>query len=514
MIVRPLSIAASLLCVPVLAGCFSYHRADGGARPAEALCADAWVRPDAEPLRGLAETPRVVPRYAVDRDALAASIPGATPERVAMAADAAVRHWAVEVLDCRLTDGGLIRLWHDPRNPPGHTSTPVIFDFDGRVEEFVRRGSFLTPDQHAWLLATEASRARHGLSDGPRFRGTPTPGVTGTDDAERWRLRDGYALGFSFPETEPAGLVVHLTSLFENKYEHAVVRRLRRWGWAVGHLETRLGVRGPLAEAAMDRRHEREAALEARMPLLGGGRTPPDDDLDAYIRETDVYAVRRRELGESLKKQLPDLGTGFEIGPGSDVGAVADAIARAADLRLSEHADAAAALVESLDAMRPDLAGRPIVVAGFSAGALAAPAVAARLREAHPGRPVFLVLAGGGGSLLDIARGSVLTNGGIRLHAPGRPEPTAEQIDTLTRRYEEQSRLDPLRVAAALRGVPVLHAYADGDTVVPTAAAERFNAAHGSVDRLVHRGNHDTLLFFLNSQASRVRSWLRAHGAE
>lgn len=145
MIVRPLTVAALLPCVLVLAGCFSYHRADGGVRPAEALGADAWVRPDAEPLRALAETPRVIPRYAVDRDALAASIPGATPERVAMAADAAVRHGAVEVLDCRLTDGGLIRLWHDPRNPPGHTSTPVIFDFGGRVPPGSGAGGNLAP---------------------------------------------------------------------------------------------------------------------------------------------------------------------------------------------------------------------------------------------------------------------------------------------------------------------------------------------------------------------------------
>lgn len=34
----------------------------------------------------------------------------------------------------------------------------------------------------------------------------------------------------------------------------------------------------------------------------------------------------------------------------------------------------------------------------------------------------------------------------------------------------------------------------------------------GSVDRLVHRGNHDTLFYFMAQHAGRVRSWLRAHG--
>jgi hypothetical protein len=29
----------------------------------------------------------------------------------------------------------------------------------------------------------------------------------------------------------------------------------------------------------------------------------------------------------------------------------------------------------------------------------------------------------------------------------------------------------------------------------------------------VHRGTHNTLFFFINGQAGRMRSWLRSHGA-
>lgn len=498
-----------------LPGCFSYHRAQGGPAQAELLPADAWVRPDAEALRPLAGTPSLIRRYEVDRDGLTEDFPQLTPEQLDLVADKAVRLHAVEIIESRLTEGGLIRLWHDTRNPESDTRRPLFFNFRGRIEKFVDRGAFLTPDHLEWRMANEGSRERHGLEERTRSRGTDVRAVTITDETARWRLREGYSLGFSFPDGEPVGLVIHLTSLFENKYEHAVVRRLKRWGWAVGHVETQLSVRGPLAERAMDRRNEREALLESRMPFH-----PPEFTERVYagdepsFAEMSSYVRRRHELGEELKKDLSDLGTGFELGPDSDPEAIADAIAAAVDLKLSEHADAVAALVESLDRMHPELAGRPLLVTGFSAGALAAPAVAARLRESHPDRPVLLLLAGGGGTLLEIAQGSTLTNGGIRLKARDGPDPTPEQLAALQSRYESRSRLDPIRAAAALRDIPVLHIYAGNDTVIPTAAAERFNAAHGSVDRMVHRGNHDTLLFFLNSQAGRIRSWLRSHGVE
>jgi hypothetical protein len=508
--------AVVLACLP-LGGCFSYHRAAADRPAPDRLAAEAWPRHDTAPLVPLTETPGVIRRYEVDRAELARDkkLSHLTEAQLDLAADEAANLHAIEVLDSRLTDGGLIRLWRDPRNDDAHTYEPMIFSFGGRLELFTRRGSFLTPDQLAWREAREASRARHGLVDRPPYRGTDVRGVTTSDEADRWLLHEGYDLGFSVPDAQPVGLAIHLTSLYENKYEHAVIRRLRNWGWAIGHIDTRLGVRGPLAEQAMDRRNEREALLESRMPLSPPGSTQRhDEDVDEWMKETTDYIERRYELGEQLKKDLPDIGTGFELTPDSDPEQIADLIARAADRRLAEHADAAAALVDSLDALHPQLAGRPLLVTGFSAGALAAPTVAARLRERHPDRQILLVLVGGGATLLDIARTSELTDGGIRLQDPGGPEPTPEQLAVLQNRYESKSRLDPIHTAAALRDIPVLHIYADRDTVVPTAAAERLNAAHGSVDRLVHHGDHDTLLYLLNTEASRIRSWLRAHGVE
>jgi pimeloyl-ACP methyl ester carboxylesterase len=220
---------------------------------------------------------------------------------------------------------------------------------------------------------------------------------------------------------------------------------------------------------------------------------------------------------ERIRKELPDPPTGFEIHPGdcaAELRALGVRIADAVDTRLAEHAYAAEALIAAINDMHPELIDRPVVVIGFSAGALAAPAVAARLHEAFPERPLRLVLVGGGGDLLTMARTSTLTNGGITLRPADGPDPTPEQIEILQSAYEARVRLDPVKSVAALRAIPMLHVYASNDTIVPTAGAERVNAAHAGNARLIHRGDHDTLFFFLGSQAGPVRSWLRSTGVE
>lgn len=504
-----------LLALPNAAGCFSYHPASEPRLAVEPIPKRAWPQPDTDTLLELAQTPPVIPRYAVDREEFSKQFPDLDAETMDELVLRASGVHAIEMRQNRITEGGLLRVWNDLRQPEGNTEIPLFFNFGGRLENFIQRGAFLTPDQLTWEEASDASRERHGIVQADRYRGTDTRGVSRTDDAERWKLWDGYSLGYSFTDAEPVGLVVHLTSLYENKYEHDTLRRLKHWGWAVGHIETRLGVRGPLAERAMDRRHEREALLESRLPQNPAEFTERvyRDDAPSF-EEIVAYSERRRALRDELKTELPDLGTGFELGPDTDTVAIADSIAEAVNLRLAEHAAAAVALVETIDGLRPDLSRRPLLITGFSAGALTAPTVAARLRERFPGRPVLVLLVGGGASLLDIAMGSTLTDGGIRLKEPEAQELSPETTAELKGRYEQSAGLDPLKAAAALRDIPVLHIYADKDTVVPTAAADRFNAVHGSVDRLVHSGNHDTLFYFLNSHASRIRSWLREQGVE
>jgi len=182
------------------------------------------------------------------------------------------------------------------------------------------------------------------------------------------------------------------------------------------------------------------------------------------------------------------------------------------DERIAEHAYAAQALIEESDRAFPDLADKPIVVMGFSAGSLVTPAIAQRLHETFPDRKIAIVMIGGGGDLLSASIGSVFTDGGIHLEPRDGPEPTREQLDELVTHYRAASMLDPLTLAPIIRDLPVLHIYASRDTVVPADTARAFNAAHGRVDALSHPFDHDSLFLFLPGEAGRIRTWMRSHG--
>ncbi len=506
-------------------GCYTYRPpARSSISPADAQTATTtleWPALDAAPLRHLAQPPEFLPDYILDADAYRAARPELTDEQAAQII-ASIRSSGIRVHRSRLTDHGLLRLWSEADEPPSSTPTrgPYQFIPGLRLEFFVRSGRFLTaPALAARDEADEVYRAR-GMRPPGTSTATGRPGLTRTRLDRTWAIEEGLELAtpHAVPENAP-GLVLHLTSLYENSFEHAVLHRFRRWGWAVAHIETDIRVRAPNAPAILDRDLERSRRLSREAPRTpaawrerrragGPGPTPEERRANEDLR---------RQARERIATELPDPPTGFEINPDDgpeELAQLAARIADAADTRLAEHAFAAQALVAAIDELHPDLADRPVVVIGFSAGALAAPAVAARLHEVFPDRPLRVVLVGGGGDLLTMARTSTLTNGGIALRPADGPDPTPEQIEILQHAYESCVRLDPVKAVAAIRDIPMLHMYASRDTIVPTTGALRVNEAHAHTARIVHRGDHDTLFFFLSSQAGRIRSWLRSTGIE
>lgn len=512
---RPFALlVCSLATLVPLSGCFSYQRAQGEPLPAEALAPDAWPVFETSPeLRELMDTPEVIERYALNAERLREMYPELTDEELAEARSLL----AEDLIRSELVQGGLFRAWVARSDAMNASDKRVIFSFGGRLERFLRSGSYLTSSVEAY----ERRRSEIRSSDeslkklGQLF--ASTRGLTNTDAEDRWRLDDGLIVGLpeSVPE-EPAGVVLHITSLIENKYEHNILRRMESYGWAVAHLDSDIYVNGPNDLAAQERKEQqrkRERELYDQHP---------DNPSKVVMRENRVYTdaeVRlmgeiHRELWEQVREELPSVDRGFEIHPGDDIDSKARLIASAIDTRLAEHAYASEALIDTLDALHPELAQKPVVVMGFSAGALTAPTIAARLHEVFPDRKVLLVMIGGGGDLLSISRQSTMARGGIYLEPESGPEPSPEQLTQLQASYEAQVRFDPLVVASAIRDVPVLHIYGNTDTVIPTAAAERFNAAHANVDRLIHKGDHDTLFYFMSGQAGKIRSWLRDHGVE
>lgn len=494
---RPIALALVAPALLWLGGCYSYHRAASSGSEPRPVPADAWPTFDTAPLNPLLDTPAVIVHAEVDPEKL----PKSVRERGEPAIQALRDKNTDDLIYADLDAHGLLRAWRPRTEKPESESV-----LDNRLRFFRQNAQYLTGP--AALLQAETERIERDiiggdpLEDIARFFGLAS--TTATPD---WLLDGGVVL--RIPEAvddNPPALVIHLTSLIENKYEHAVTDRLAAHGYAVAYLDTSVWIDGP-------NEHEVEltsAKRSARRQEILRQTSPEHPELES---RSDTFK-RISQASEIARAEFPPVEDGMQVRPDTDLDRLADYIASQTDARLAEQAFAAEALVRACDGLHPSLADRPVVVMGFSAGALAAPTIAARLHDAYPDRPVLLVMIGGGGDLFDISQQSTISKGGIGLSPAAGPPPTDEQIAHLHDRYRSKSRLDPLAIAPSLRAVPALHVYATRDKVVPTAAAEAFNTAHGSVDRITHPGNHGTLFFFLPGQAGKIRSWLRSQGIE
>lgn len=243
------------------------------------------------------------------------------------------------------------------------------------------------------------------------------------------------------PAGGPArGLVVALLSLGDSRYEDAVIDELNRRGWAV------LGSPYPFG-------------LEFMFgPSLEGPYT------------TEAFA---REIAARL------------------------------DSRLAEWAYGCEAVLEELAETRPELAQRPMVILGFSAGALGAPAVAARLH----GRVDAAVLIGGGADMLRIIHTSHLFRNAAQVRWEEGPI-APEVLDELSGHYLAASRLDPYHTAAALARVPVLQLHALKDRIVPAPTGDLLHERLGRPERWSFNVGHELLFWRLPAYAGDIADWI------
>ena len=236
------------------------------------------------------------------------------------------------------------------------------------------------------------------------------------------------------------GLVIALLSLGDSRYEDAVIDELNRRGWAV------LGSPYPFG-------------LEV---MFGPSLEEP-------------YTTER----------------------------FAAAIAANLDTRLAEWVYGCEAVLEELAETRPDVAQRPMVIVGFSAGALGAPALAARLH----GRVDAAVLIGGGADILRIIHTSHLFRNAVQVRWEEGPI-APEVLDELSRHYLAASRLDPYHTAAALVRVPVLMLHAAKDRIVPAPTGDLLYERLGRPERWTFDLGHELLFWRLPAYAGDIADWI------
>ncbi len=405
------------------------------------------------------------------------------------------------------TPVGIVRVVVDPSGRPVVPAPTLLSLFRGfEPNAYVQSGLTFGSTLEAF-----ESLDRPNLLDDPS-----TPRCIPTVIATKRATIDegvGILLPPVLPES-PRGVVLHFWALASNPYEIQVVNYLRAAGWVVIDIDTLNSARIPISPDAPERLlriREATRALNEVLPTWEPGLTFDDVLARRRAMPEGIEVARLEDSIADLRRPPLMLRTPEDA---DRSGAIA---ARAIDQVLAQNAYAAEAALLALHQVHPSTRELPLTIVAFSAGALSAPAAAARLRD----RLACAVLIGGGANLMQIATESTLTDGGIRLtDREGLVDPRSTPRDARTRRpdpdlrrlfldrYLAHSRLDPYHTAAVLNGVPVLQFHAIWDTWVPAASGELLTQRLGDPQRLLMPGGHGMLFYFLPERAPLIARWL------
>ena len=443
-------LAAGLSCT----GCAAHRdseRSDDAWAIAERLPAEAWPERTTDGLQNLVDhTPRQITRLVLD---------GTLPEdQVAPDLLEMVRSPEAKVTYTGVHGVGIIRVIepaegprrnmdgrpHGPdanrMDPPG-TGTVRLLNPPGQPQQIIRFVSFSNLSDRLTDRRFERWSRWLGHAMGDYFRQTHA-GVRPNDPRILSMLYEGTRLSLIPPAAgvHPAGLVVHMAGLGSLEWEQPVLDELTRRGWYI---------------------------LRVATPRVWWYEAKP-----------------------------------FEINSESDIPGVAQKIAAMIDDVVAEPAYAAEAGLDFLAKLHPEVPRHPLVMLGCSAGALAAPAVVARL----PDKFDAVVLVGGGANLLKISQESDLTDAGIRIKWPD-DEVRPAWREQLFRQYLQASHLDPYYAARSMLDKPTLMLLASMDSTVPVGCGwllwERLEKPEHYTFMLGHR----FLFWVLGGQANRIADW-------
>lgn len=425
-----------------LGGCSTWSRVPGEVRMAVSLAPGEWPRRDIDQARrACRETPEFI--APLSRDLTMRTPPGGRP--------AGAARGTVHVVYKEAIGQGLLRVFERTRGTqalradgsPRHSgdqSTVIPAAMESRpVGDLMRFVSY----------SYETMRPVDERFEMLRRSTVPHVRASADTDSEPDSavtpamniLMEGVRMQVIDPEKEPSkGLIVYLQGLGSREYESPVVEELRRRGWTI------LSVTTP-----------------------------------------------RVWWFKPIRFDVPN--DGF-------LESTAARIAEVADDQLADPAYAIEAALDYLEVARPDLSARPTVMMGFSAGALFAPAAAARVHD----RLSAVALIGGGANLLEISQTSDLTNGGIELHwatAPG-----AGERRRLFEAYLKASKLDPAKAVRAVADKPVLLVQAEFDTTVPARSGRLLAEQLPGADRLHYTLGHRLMFWALKGRASGIADWV------
>jgi hypothetical protein len=224
------------------------------------------------------------------------------------------------------------------------------------------------------------------------------------------------------------------------------------------------------------------------------------------------YDSRNREFEREMNRIQRK--RAFQVPPDAapeQIDQIAIDIASQVDNSLAGNAYALEAVLEYIQSQREDLRDLPRAVIAFSAGALTAPTSIALVRERFPIEATVLI--GGGADMFLLSQESALTDAGVRIRT-GERRATRKLRQQLHEAYLRHTKLDPLRTANSLNGIPVLQLHARFDSWVPSKGGELLWEALGRPERWDARLGHLSMFFVLPWKADEIADWLDAQVAK
>jgi hypothetical protein len=251
------------------------------------------------------------------------------------------------------------------------------------------------------------------------------------------------------PETEPRGLCVHLASIRCTRQEFVVAGELASRGWTV--------------------------------LLAHGSKSSVAGGVDY---EEDVAAKKAEAVSMSPSEAMAR-------------------ICETSDQYQAEYADAAAAAVSYLRQRRAELAGLPVVVTGYSLGAIMTPTAVARIGADVQGVVMFV----GGANMPGITVESSVVrdeNGPVSIVRRAPPEERERLIEEGLRSVP----LDGYHTAPLLASRPVLVIHASEDGMVPSKYGDLLWERAGRPERWARDTGHMMMFLMLADQAREIADWI------
>ena len=320
---------------------------------------------------------------------------------------------------------------------------------------------------------------------------------------------------------EYKGLILHFQAIAYNDYEPQVLAEFERRGWAVIDIDTETSTQPPLdpEQVAHYQAKLKEAYAVLEQIYADQRKDFPEEKALAttdpafkeYSRRFSGYPQKHPLYHTYTKLGLEAAKThvmSFQACEGADLDSIATQVAERIDQATAGNAYAAQAVLDYAKTQRPDLANIPVVMIGFSAGALTTPTAAALLRDELSA----VVVIGGAANLFLTAQGSSLTDGGVRIRCK-EDKVSKETIAQISDLYLKHSKLDPYHTAPMISHLPVLQVHATTDTWVPAKQGELLFERLNHPDRLDINAGHELLFYFLPGKSRFIAEWVeRAAG--